>query len=138
MYVLDTNVLSELRRNRPHGAVLDWIGKVATSDLYVAAVTLGELQAGVEMTRGQDPGKADEIEAWMQMMEETLTILPMDGAAFRLWAKLMHRRNVDLREDAMIAAVALTHDFAVVTRNVRDFEGFGVTTVDPFRGATAT
>ena len=62
MYLLDTNVVSELRRPRPHGAVLAWLREVPDSSLYISAVTIGELQAGVEMTREQDPAKAAEIE----------------------------------------------------------------------------
>jgi hypothetical protein len=63
MYLLDTNVVSELRRRRPHGAVVAWLQDVADVDLHIAAVTIGELQAGVELTREQDPGRAAEIEA---------------------------------------------------------------------------
>jgi predicted nucleic acid-binding protein len=132
MYVLDTNVLSELRRSRPHGAVLAWIGGIQAADLFVAAVTLGELQAGIEITRGRNLAKANEIEAWVDLIEQSFNVLPMDGGVFRLWARLMHRRSDRLSSDAMIAATALQNDMIVATRNGRDFEGFGVATVDPF------
>jgi predicted nucleic acid-binding protein len=62
LYLLDTNVVSELRKPRPHGAVVAWIDRTPDEDLYLSAVTLGELQAGVEITREQDPTKAAEIE----------------------------------------------------------------------------
>ncbi len=65
MYLLDTNVISELRKSRPHGAVVAWLEGVADEDLYLCAVTLGELQAGVEITREQDHDKASEIEEWI-------------------------------------------------------------------------
>jgi predicted nucleic acid-binding protein len=133
MYLLDTNVVSELRRPRPHGAVVAWLQDVPDSDLHVSAVTIGELQAGVEVTREQDPEKAAEIERWLEQVAETYNVLPMDSPAFRRWARLMHRRSDDLLEDAMIAATAQVHDLTVVTRNVRDFEVFGVRTLNPFR-----
>ena len=132
MYLLDTNVISELRRPRPHGAVLAWIETVADADLHIAAVSVGEIQAGIELTREQDAAKAAEIELWLEQVAQTFNVLPMDATAFRAWARLMHRRSNDLIEDAMIAAIAKTHDLMVVTRNVRDFAGFGVRTFDPF------
>ena len=65
MYPFDTNVVSELRRPRPHGAVLDWIGKAPAEQLFVSAVTVGEIQAGIEITREQDDAKAEELEVWL-------------------------------------------------------------------------
>ena len=133
MYLLDTNVISELRRVRPHGAVVAWLQQVADEDLHLSAVTLGELQAGVEITREQDPEKAAEIEAWLDQVAQTWNVLPVDGRIFRTWAKLMHRRPDHLLADALIAATALVHHFVVVTRNVRDFAVFEVSTLDPFK-----
>jgi toxin FitB len=132
VYLLDTNVVSELRRPRPHGAVLDWINRVPDADLHVAAVTIGEIQAGIEMTREQNPAKAVEIEAWLDRVVETFNVLPMDARAFRSWARLVYRRADDLAEDAMIAAIAIVHNLTVVTRNIRDFERLGVRTFNPF------
>ncbi len=132
MYLLDTNVVSELRRSRPHGAVLAWLESIPAEPIYLSAVTLGEIQAGIELTRDQDPEKAAAIEAWVDQVEQTSTVLPLDGRTFRIWARLMHHRSDDLIEDAMIAAVALRHGLTVVTRNVRDFAHFGVATLNPF------
>ncbi|MCP5365356.1 MAG: type II toxin-antitoxin system VapC family toxin [Hyphomicrobiales bacterium] len=136
MYLLDTNVVSELRRPRPHGAVVAWLRSVADQDLYLSAVTLGELQAGIEITRAQDQDKAAAIEAWVDQVAETYNVLSMDGRAFRVWARLLHRRSDELIEDAMIAATAIVHHLTVVTRNVRDFEIFAVPTLDPFTAAS--
>ena len=135
MYLVDTNIISELRRVRPHGAVLDWLRNVADSDLHLSAVTIGELQAGVEITRAQDPIKAAEIEAWIDQIVDTYNVLPMDARTFRCWAQLLNRRSGDLIEDAMIAATAKVHNLIVATRNVRDFEPFGVRTLNPFATA---
>lgn len=132
MYLLDTNVVSELRRPKPHGGVLAWVRRASESDLHLSAVTLGEIQAGIELTREQDPHKAAELDAWLERVGETYNILPMDGHAFRVWARLLHGRSDDLLEDAMIAATALVHELTVVTRNTRDFRPFGVKTLDPF------
>ncbi len=132
MYLLDTNVVSELRRVRPHGAVMAWLRAVPERDLRLSAVTIGELQAGVEATRERDPAKAAEIEAWIDQVAIIYEVLAVDAAVYRRWARLMHRRADRLAEDALIAATALEHGLTVVTRNVRDFVPFGTPTLDPF------
>ena len=132
MYLLDTNVVSELRRPRPHGAVLAWLASVDDTELFVSAVTLGEIQAGIELTREQDPAKAGELEGWLDMVARAYNVLPMDAAVFRAWARLMHRRSDTLYEDAMIAATAKVHRLTVVTRNVADFQALGFEVLNPF------
>lgn len=133
MYLLDTNVISELRKPKPHGAVLAWLKSVDDSELHLSAVTLGEIQAGIELTRDQDAAKAAEIEAWVDLAASAYNVLPMDGAAFRAWARLMHRQSDTLYEDAMIAATAQVHRLTVVTRNMADFKPFGVKVLNPFK-----
>ena len=132
MYLLDTNVVSELRKQRPHGAVVAWLESVDDAKLFLSAVTLGEIQAGIELTREQDPSKAAEIEAWLELVASAYNVLPMDALAFRDWARLMHRKSDTLYEDAMIAASARVNDLTVVTRNVADFKALGVEVFNPF------
>jgi predicted nucleic acid-binding protein len=131
-FLLDTNVVSELRRQHPHSGVVAWIESVADAELYLASVTIGEIQAGIELTREQDSAKAGEIERWLDQVCNTFNILPMDGPAFRRWAQLMHRQSDTLYEDAVIAAIAKVHQLTVVTRNVGDFSRFEVPLLNPF------
>ena len=133
MYLLDTNIVSELRRPRPHGGVVAWLQSAEDADLHLSAVTLGEIQAGIELTRDQDASKAAELEAWLDLVAQSYNVLPMDGATFRKWACLMHRRSDTLYEDAMIAAAATVHKLTVVTRNVADFATFDVQVLNPFK-----
>jgi predicted nucleic acid-binding protein len=133
MYLLDTNVVSELRKPKPHGAVLAWFEGLEDTQLHLSAVTVGEIQAGIELTREQDEAKALEIEAWLEMVAAAYNVLPMDAAAFRAWAQLMHRKSETVYEDAMIAATAKIHGLTVVTRNVADFKALGVPLLNPFK-----
>ena len=135
MYLLDTNVVSELRKPKPHGAVVQWMQEASDTELHISAVTIGEIQAGIELTREQDEPKAAELEQWLQLVAGSFSVVPMDAAAFRVWARLMHRASDTLYEDAMIAATAKVHKFTVVTRNVADFKGFGVKVLNPFLSA---
>ena len=133
MYLLDTNVISELRRARPHGGVIAWLRSVDHRVLRVSAVTLGEIQAGIELTRDQDPGRAAEIERWADEVARAYEVLPMDTMIYRVWARLMHGKSDTLADDARIAATAAVHGLTVVTRNVRDFQSFSVPVLNPFQ-----
>ena len=111
---------------------MHWISGVPAEQLFVSAVTIGEIQTGIEITREQDGLKAEEIEAWLDEVLASLSVLPMDAPTFRQWARLMHRKSDTVTEDAMIAATAFVHRLTVVTRNVGDFRQFGVPLENPF------
>jgi len=132
-YLLDTNVVSELRKPKPHGGVLAWLKELPNNQIYLSAVTIGELQAGVERTRGQDPHKAAQIQSWIDQLEQSYQVLPMDSLCFREWARLMKGRPDDLLEDLMIAATARIHELTVATRNERHFASVGVQILNPFK-----
>jgi predicted nucleic acid-binding protein len=132
-YLLDTNVISELRKARPHGAVTAWISAMEEASLFVSAVTLGELQVGIERTRHQDPAKASALERWVDRMPAVYRVLPMDIACFREWGRIMDKKPRELLQDAMIAATARVHRLIVATRNERDFKQLDVRTFNPFK-----
>lgn len=132
-YLLDTNVISELRKPKPHGAVVEWVQSLQPDQLFLSAVTIGELQAGVERTRRNDPAKAAEIEVWIEQVIESYRILPMDAFCFREWSRLMEGTPDQLMEDAMIAATARVHGLTVATRNEADFKQLDVPIFNPFR-----
>jgi len=132
-YLLDTNIISELRKPKPHGGVLAWLKELKDEQIFLSAVTFGELQRGIERTRARNRIKAEEIESWVERLAGTSQILPMDTNCFREWARLMEGKQEYLLEDAMIAATARTHGLVVATRNDKDFAQLDVAVENPFR-----
>jgi predicted nucleic acid-binding protein len=133
MYLLDTNVVSEFRKTKPHGAVVAWLRSVSSEQVFLPVVVIGEMQAGAEHTRKQDPAKAAEIEAFIDRVLSSFSVLPIDAAVFREWARLIHGKSRDVTEDALIAATARINRLIVVTRNVKHFVPFKVEVLDPFK-----
>jgi len=134
MYLLDTNIISELRKNKPHGAVIAWTRTVQGYKLFLSAVTFGEIQSGIERLRPRDPEKATELETWIEQIAYSYEVLSMDIPVFREWAQLMKGQSEELVFDAMLAATARIHRLTLVTRNTRDFQSFDVPLLNPFTG----
>jgi toxin FitB len=132
-YLIDTNVVSEMRKPKPHAGALAWLHSLDVGQGFFSAVTFGEIQKGVELARQQDPAKANEIESWATQLERVSQVLPMDAACFREYARLMHHRSDTVREDAMIAATARIHGLTVATRDESDFAHLEVAVVNPFK-----
>lgn len=137
MYLLDTHVVSELRRPKPHGAVVAWLASVNDQDLFVSALSLAEIQRGIEMTRQQDAAKAKNLELWLDQLAASFEILILDAVVMREWARMMHRRSNTLSEDAILAATAKVNGLQMVTRNTPDFEALGVACLNPFHFKSA-
>ena len=131
-YLLDTNVVSELRRRRPDPAVVKWVEDTPADEIFLSAVNVGEIQAGIEFTREQDPAKAEELETWLLRIINSHEVLPMEAQRFREWGRIKHRRSNTLIVDAMIAATARVGDMTVATRNVADYQALGVAVINPF------
>jgi predicted nucleic acid-binding protein len=133
MYLLDTDVLSELRKRKRDVNVTAWIGRVAPADLFLSSVTVFEIEYGIERQRRDDPAFAQNLANWL---DTTLRlygerILPLTINVARRWGRLaaqIGNRNLDLA----IAAIALEHGLAVATRNVAHYEMTGVAVVNPF------
>ncbi len=137
MYVLDTNVISELRKagaGRADANVVAWASKLATGTLYISAVTVLELELGILSLERRDLPQAAILRVWMQshvLPAFVGRVLPVDTAVALQCAQL-HVPNRHAERDAMIAATAMVHGMSVVTRNVTDFEGTGAMLVNPW------
>jgi predicted nucleic acid-binding protein len=131
-FLLDTNIISELRKPRPHGGVSAWIQSHPNEAFAVPAIALFELQMGIELLRRQDPDRAQEFDGWIGRIAAATRVLPLDADAAREAARLLEKHSPELMADAMIAAIARSNGLTVATRNTRDFERFAVPLVNPF------
>ncbi|EYR64068.1 twitching motility protein PilT [Actinotalea ferrariae CF5-4] len=132
-YLLDTNVVSELRRSRPDPAVVRWFDSIAPADLFLSVLTIGEIRLGVVRLRRRDPDQAAAIDAWLNRLESGYAdrILPVTPAVARRWAEMNEDRPLPV-VDALIAATAVEHGAVLATRNVADLAGAGVRLLNPF------
>jgi len=133
MHLLDTNIVSELRKRRPHGAVAAWFRFHRLPELFLPSIALYGMQGGVEIARKQNPKKADEISRWIDQIANEIQVLPLDAFSARLAAKFIHGKTPQLTGDAMIAAITVTHRLVVATRNTKEFNNFPVAQIDPFQ-----
>lgn len=132
-WLLDTNVLSELRRRRPDANVVQWMKDHESDFMHVSVVCLGEIRAGIEEKRLSDPVQAKGIEKWFEAMLDSYKprILDVTEEIADRWGRLCPDQPLS-DADGLVAATALVHDLTVVTRNVRDFKRTGVKLLNPF------
>lgn len=132
MYLIDTDVLSALRRPGRNPEIVGWISGQRAADLYLSVVTVGEIERAIASERTGDPGFADRLGAWLDNLLRLYAdrILPVDTSVARRWGHLT-REHGHGSADLLIAATALEHGLTVVTCNVRHFEPAGVAVLDP-------
>ncbi|NTV95359.1 MAG: type II toxin-antitoxin system VapC family toxin [Thiobacillus sp.] len=133
MFLLDTVVLSELRKRDRDPGLVRWVGEQRASDLFLSVVSIGEIERGIARQRDRDPVFADQLAGWLDRLLHLYSdrILPVDLNVSRRWGRLSAGLGHD-GADLLIAATALEHGLAVATRNVRHFEPTGVATINPF------
>ena len=131
MYLLDTDVLSALRRRDRNPVAVRWIEEQRTADLHISVVTVGEIERGIEQQQRHNPDFARDLSVWLDRMLDWYgdRILPVDTATARRWGQLVAAVGHE-SADILIAATALEHGLTVATRNVRHFEPTGVPVVD--------
>jgi predicted nucleic acid-binding protein len=134
VYLLDTMILSDLRKRELDPRLVVWLRDVGPGDLYLSVVTIGEVEKGIAKQRRLDSGFAARLAVWLDatLRHYEGRILPVDVAVARRWGRLVdaHRHA---GADLLIAATALEHGLTIVTRNVRHFASTGALLFDPAR-----
>lgn len=134
MFLLDTNIVSELRKPKPNVGLMEWMQQTPSECLFLSVITLGEIQKGIDLKKAKDPNfKPQQHEEWLFQLTRMYKdrILPIDSMVAEAWGKTM---AIDQRHaiDGLIAATAIVHKLSVVTRNTNDFESWAVDLINPF------
>ena len=132
-YLIDTNVISELRRPKRAPQVVEWFSSVAIESLFLSVLTLGELRRGIELLRAKDAIAAGALERWVNGIRTDFEdrILPIDDAVADQWGRLSIGQPLP-SIDGLLAATAMVHQLTMVTRNTADFQRSGVPCLNPF------
>jgi len=133
-YLLDTCVISELKKKSSNRGVVNWMTATARQTTYLNVVTLGEIRRGIELLRLKNTVAAESLEHWLSVIETSFDsrILPITPAIADRWGRLSLHQPLPVI-DGLLAATALEHRLSVVTRNVADFQRSGVNTTNPFQ-----
>ena len=138
-YLLDTNVLSELRRKTPDAGVCAWMAQRPVSSMYLSVLTLGELRKGIEGV--SDPVRHLALSNWLQTELPLFfmgRVLSVDAPVADRWGRLVAAAGRPVSAiDSLLAATALAHGLHMVTRNTKDFEGLGIEVINPWTGSAA-
>ncbi len=134
MFLLDTNIISEMMRAAPNKGLLSWFQDVQSESLFLSVVTLGEIQKGIDLKKAKEPEyKAERHLGWLSDLSKLYKdrILPVDTNVAKTWGQIM---AIDDKHaiDGLIAATAVVHTLTIVTRNTRDFQAWPVTLLNPF------
>ncbi len=135
-YLVDTNVISELRKHdRSDPGVRVWFAEIADDDLYLSVLVVGEIQQGIERARSRDSGKAEALEKWLSQVRHAFgsRILPVTVSVAQEWGRMNGIRPLPAI-DSLLAATANVNGLTLVTRNVSDIANTGVSYLNPFRG----
>lgn len=132
-FLLDTNVISELRRPGADPGVRRWFASVASGDLFLSTLVLGEIRGGIERLRGRDLAQAQIFETWLELLRNHYSdrLLPVTAAVAEEWGRLNAPDPVPV-VDGLMAATARVHQLTLVTRNIRDLKRTGVALLNPF------
>lgn len=136
-FLLDTNVVSELRRgDHANAGVISWFDDQAPRALFLSVMTIGEIRQGIEQLRTRDARQAALLDRWLKGLGEFYEdrLLYLDGDVTEEWGRLRARRNAPV-VDSFLAATARVHDLTLVTRNTRDFRSLDVPVLNPWRPA---
>lgn len=135
-FLLDTNVVSELRRSTPHAAVSRWRASTVSAPLFISVLLLGEIRRGIATIERRDPERAVAYERWLDTLHGSFAdrVLPVDDRVADRWGRLNASRTLPVI-DGLMAATAIEHDLTLVTRNVRDVEGTGAPVLNPWEHA---
>ena len=134
MFLIDTNVISEVRkRERCDARVAAWWASITDTDLFLSVLVVGEIRQGIERLRGRDRGQAAALEKWLSDVAGAFRgrILGIDRAVAEAWGRMAAKQPTPVI-DGLLAATALVHDLTLVTRNVADVAHSGARLINPF------
>ena len=137
MYLIDTNVISEVGKGRRcDRQVAEWYRGVSDDDLFLSVLVVGEIRQGIERLRARNPRRAQTLEKWLEELLESFgdRVLPVDQKVAQNWGRLNARSSFPV-VDSLLAATAEAHGLTLVTRNLKDIERSGVRCINPFEPA---